>query len=279
MIIILIALLFGIIGAGLAITFHIFAGQNIGNFNKWWPPFLIQNSISFPLAILLDVIILGVPFAALSLLVGFPVAKAIDKKKNKQYYEAVETNKKVENNKAMKKKIFNEKYKAKVDALVEKYHVLKRNAKQDYIDKVNKILDDYEKQQESIYEWIGQFKKQMEKSFEKSIIPISDLMDPSSVEIMMTLLITKRANNLTDLLNLCDTTVWRGEVLSSIQQGFNSLYNSNQTIIKKLDTTNERINAVVKNSQLLINQTETIMEKINNFKIDVDVSTDVYIYQ
>ena len=80
----------------------------------------------------------------------------------------------------------------------------------------------------------------------------------------------KRASNIEDLINLYETEEWRNKVLQSINGVKNVLYMSQQNLASQLRALNANANDT--NNALI-----GLANKINDVKIDVDVTTTVYV--
>ena len=106
--------------------------------------------------------------------------------------------------------------------------------------------------------------------FNLKVIPPYYAENPDAIKKMCFLFMNKRASNIEDLINLYETEEWRNKVLQSINGFKNVLYMSQQNLASQLRALNANANDT---NKALIG----LANKINDVKIDVDVTTTVYV--
>ena len=97
--------------------------------------------------------------------------------------------------------------------------------------------------------------EQLKKSKRIKIIP-NFYRDFESISKLTFLYLNKRANNITDLINVYEQTKWQNKVLDSLNQLHKEMHSFEQTVVQKLNTMNQNLEKIVQ------------QEKLQNAKLD-----------
>lgn len=98
---------------------------------------------------------------------------------------------------------------------------------------------------------------QNHQNFEKNtVIPFYYISKEEVAKKMLFLLLNKRANNVTDLINLYETEEWRNKLLETISSEFKAVHQANVAMCSQLASLNTK--------------TDFMIESINNVSVSID---------